>query len=128
MFGYQDRKATGLPSWQEEAATHKPTGPVSSPEDRKSSSRKKKRSRTHKPKPKVKAQLAKHKFVESVDDQHIMEYGLTKEEIMNYRKHRFNISNQPLVEVKMNKTAEMKEEFGTYCGIKKTIKNWLYYV
>lgn len=87
------------------------------------------RPRKSKPKKKLfKSQLIKFKFVEPIDDDHVMEYGLSEQEIMNYRRRHFKVENPPIFEVRTNKTSEMKEEFGTYCGIKKTIKNWLYWV
>lgn len=77
----------------------------------------------------IKAELTKFKFVEEIDKDHIMEYGLSEDEIMSYRKHNFKLSKPPIYEVRTTKSSEMKEELSSYCGKnRKTIKNWLYWV
>lgn len=86
--------------------------------------KKKKKKKTPEP---IKFDFRKFKFVEEVDDKYVMEYALTPDEIMNYRKNHFQIERVPKIEVRETKSSELKEEFGTYCGVKKTIKNWLYW-
>lgn len=87
---------------------------------------KQKKKKKKKPEP-IKFDFRKFKYVEPVDDEYVMEYALTPDEIMNYRKNHFQIERDPRIEVRDTKSSELKEEFGTYCGIKKTIKNWLYW-
>lgn len=103
----------------EEAAVRKHLG------SRKRKKHKKKRKKKKEP---VKFKLGKFKFIEEVDDHYVMEYGLTLDEIMTYRKNHFHLDREPEIMVRETKSSEMKEEFGTYCGVKKTIKNWLFWV
>lgn len=88
---------------------------------------KKKKKKKKKPPEPIKFDFRKFKFVEEVDDKYVMEYTLTPDEIMSYRKNHFQIEREPIIEVRETKSSELKEEFGTYCGVKKTIKNWLYW-
>lgn len=76
----------------------------------------------------VRFELAKCKFTRRVDDDFVMEYRLRPEDIMKYRKNHFHVFKEPRIEVRATKTSELKEEFGNYCGVKKSIKNWLYWV
>lgn len=86
---------------------------------------KKKKKKKHEP---IKFDFRKFKFVEEVDDKYVMEYRLTRDEIMSYRKNHFHLERDPKIAVRETKSSELKEEFGTYCGAKKTIKNWLFWV
>lgn len=99
-----------------------PTKPFRSKKDKKKKKKKKKKKEpTH-------FELRNFKFIEEVDDQYVMEYRLTLDEIMEFRKNHFQLEKEPKIMVRDTKASELKEEFGTYCGVKKTIKNWLYWV
>ncbi len=100
---------------------------VSEANQGRTSKKKKKKKKTKKKEP-IKFELVKFKFVEPVDDNYVMEYGLPPDEIMDYRKNQFHIERDPKILIRETKSSELKEEFGTYCGVKKTIKNWLYWV
>ncbi|KAK7584124.1 hypothetical protein V9T40_005087 [Parthenolecanium corni] len=63
-----------------------------------------------------------------VDSNYVMEYGLTWDQIYRISKNRFDHNRMPKIEISMNKNADLRDEFSSYCGQKKTIKNWLFYV
>lgn len=62
------------------------------------------------------------------DSNYVMEYGLLFEKIFEVSRNRFDLLRNPRIEVMPNKTQDLRDEFSSYCGQKKTIKNWLFYV
>lgn len=62
------------------------------------------------------------------DSNYVMEYSLTWDQIYQMSKNHFDHSRLPRIEIAMNKSADLRDEFSSYCGQKKTIKNWLFYV
>lgn len=87
-------------------------------------------------KPKKKAEYKKKTFpvrqfkgtipVEQTD--FVMEYTLSWDQVFEVSKNKFKIDRNPKIEVHVTKTSDMRDEFSSYCGRKKTIKNWLFYV
>lgn len=57
-----------------------------------------------------------------------IEYRLTPDRIYQVSKNRIKYAKEPKIEPMPNKTQDLRDEFSTYCGVKKTIKNWLFYV
>lgn len=62
------------------------------------------------------------------DTNYVMEYSLSWDKVFELSKNKFKIDRNPKIEVHVTKTADMRDEFNSYCGRKKTIKNWLFYV
>ncbi len=62
------------------------------------------------------------------DSDYVMEYTLHDDRIYELSKNRFDLYKNPIFEVAPNKTQDLRDEFSSYCGQKKTIKNWLFYV
>lgn len=59
---------------------------------------------------------------------YVMEYRLLFDKIFQISKNRFNLQKEPKIEITPTKTQDLRDEFSSYCGQKKTIKNWLFYV
>ncbi|XKL68891.1 hypothetical protein PGB90_006660 [Kerria lacca] len=57
-----------------------------------------------------------------------MELYLGPEIIDRTRKGKFNIAKEPKIEISTNRSSDLRDEFASYCGQKKKLKNWLYYV
>ncbi len=73
--------------------------------------------------------VRRHKEVVPIKETaYVMEYGLTWDQIYEISKNRFHIDRNPKVEVHVTKASDMRDEFSSYCGQKKTIKNWLFYI
>lgn len=62
------------------------------------------------------------------DTDYVMEYSLLFDKIFEVSRNRFDLNKNPRIEVAANKTQDLRDEFSSYCGQKKTIKNWLFYV
>lgn len=59
---------------------------------------------------------------------YVMELSLTSEKIYQLSKNHIKRDEEPKFQVKPNRAQDLKDEFSSYCGEKKKIKNWLYYV
>lgn len=73
--------------------------------------------------------VRKYKEVVEVDDTgYIVEYVLDENTIYEVSKNRFRYLDPPKIDVVPTKTTDLRDEFSSYCGSKKSIKNWLFYV
>lgn len=59
---------------------------------------------------------------------YVMEMYLAPDIIENTRKYNIDITKQPKIVPNSTTAADMRDEYSTYCGQRKSIKNWLYYV
>ncbi|KAK7584125.1 hypothetical protein V9T40_005088 [Parthenolecanium corni] len=62
------------------------------------------------------------------DSNYVMEYSLLFDKIFEVSRNKFDLNKNPKFEVAQNKTQDLRDEFSSYCGQKKTIKNWLFFV
>ncbi len=90
---------------------------------------KKKRKGKGGPKP-VKLKLNEYRHQESIEGTpYVMEYVFSKDQLFKFRRGKYkDLYREPKIEIVPTKCSEMRDEFSAYCGTRKTIKNWLFYV
>lgn len=72
--------------------------------------------------------VRKFKYKMPVEDtNYVMEYALNFERVMEVSKNRFDIHSEPKIAVTVTKATDLRDEFSSYCGDRKAIKNWLFY-
>lgn len=59
---------------------------------------------------------------------YMMEVYLAPDIIEKTRKGNIDVSREPKIRVNYTRGADLRDEFSCYCGQKKSIKNWLFYV
>lgn len=86
-----------------------------------------------KPKPKVekKKKVNLRNFKQQIPiagTNYMMEVYLAPQMIEKTRKGNIDVSREPKIRVNYTRGADLRDEFSCYCGQKKSIKNWLFYV
>lgn len=82
-----------------------------------------------KKKSKVAAQVATYVEHESIDGtEHNIVFRLDRDQVMEVRRGKFAYRREPKIPVRENKAFEYRESHSSYCGERKTLKNWLYFV
>ncbi len=90
--------------------------------------KKKKKKQKKKMEPKKKVNLRKFKQeIPITGTDYSMELYLGPEIIDKTRMGKFDITKEPHIRVNYNKSADLRDEFSSYCGMRKKLKNWLYY-
>lgn len=78
---------------------------------------------------KIRTKVAGYVDYQNVDGtDHNIIIRLGADQIMNVRRGRFPFQRDPKIPVKENKAFECRESHSSYCGVRKTLKNWLYFV